>query len=92
MDKLQELIKRCKCGVHLSINMHRDMYHTVPEHLEEWELFEKLEDLDADVRAKMIETNTIVDLQFYPDTPIGFFNVVHYDVDLAIDQALECLS
>lgn len=35
----------------------------------------------------MIETNTIVELQFYPDTPIGFYRVYYCDLDAALDEA-----
>ena len=40
----------------------------------------------------MIETDTIVVLQFYPDTPIGSYSIWHHDLDAALDAALSCLS
>ena len=41
---------------------------------------------------KMIETDTIVNIQFYPKTPVGSYSVYHYDLDMALDLALECLK
>ena len=40
----------------------------------------------------MIETNTIIDLQFYPHTPVGSYQIYHYDLDKALDEALEILA
>jgi hypothetical protein len=53
---------------------------------------EDLEDIDKDVYEKMKELNTIIELQYYPDTPIGFYKVYHYDLQMAIDEALSSLN
>ena len=53
---------------------------------------EEDEPIEADVLQKMIETDTIVRLQFYPLTPIGFYVIFHYDVERAIEQALAILN
>lgn len=37
----------------------------------------------------MIETNTIVEIQWYPDTPVGFYSLFHYDFNLAVEEALK---
>ena len=91
MDKLKELLARCKCGVHLTINDHRDIYKPVAEALDDLEAC-GFDDLAPEVRAKIIETDTLIDLHFYPDTPVGFYKVLHYDLDAALDEALECLT
>lgn len=89
MDKLKTLLGRCKCGVHITVNDHRDVYQTVESALE------GLEDMgytvDDYVRVQMVERDTIVDLHFYPDTPIGFYKVLHYDLEMALDEALAIL-
>ncbi len=87
MDKLTLLINRCKCGVHLTVNDHRDVYETAKQAIQNMESLGHTVD-DDDVRAKMIELDTIVDLHFYPDTPVGFYKVLHYDLDMALDIAL----
>lgn len=89
MEKLYKLIQMCKCGVHLRINLHRDYYETVEEHFNSNPINkEYLEDIDVDVYEKMKETNTIIELQYYPNTPIGSYIVYHYDLEMAIDNAL----
>lgn len=40
----------------------------------------------------MKELNSIIDLHFYPDTPIAFYKVYHYDLEKAIDKALSILN
>lgn len=91
-DKLAELLARCKCGVFLTVNEHRDYYDSAETVLEEKASMECPPKIDEAVRKTMIETNTIVELQFYPDTPIGSYKVYHYDLGMALTEALECLK
>ena len=88
MDKLMKLLARCKCGVHLTVNDHRDVYETAEQALNNLADFE----IDPGVRAKIIETETLIDLHFYPDTPVGFYKVLHYDLDAALDEALAAVG
>jgi hypothetical protein len=91
IDKLNELIRRCKCGVQVSINEHRNYYQTA----EQW-----LKDLNendittpaADIQAEMIKQDTVVEIQFYPVTPVGFHLVIHHDLDAALDLALAAVK
>ena len=90
MDKLKELLARCKCGVHFTINGHRGVYEDVTTALDD--LVSCGFDIEPDIRQKMIETDTIIDLHFYPDTPVGFYKVLHYDLEMALDDALAYLT
>ena len=90
MDKLTKLLARCKCGVHLTVNEHRNVYESAKEVLDspqahDWEI-------SNEVQLKIIETDTLISLVFYPDTPIGFYHVLHYDIDAALDEALKCFE
>ena len=91
-EKLKKIFARCKCGVYLIVNQHRDYYQTAEQKLKELDLLDATDEIDPEVRRIMIETNTVVDLQFYPDNPIGSYSIYHYDIDAAIDEALECLE
>lgn len=84
---MKRIMEMCKCGVHLTINNHRDYYQKIEEFVSEHSV-----EADDGVIEKIIETDTIVELQFYPHTPIGFYIVHHYDIDLAIAEALEILN
>lgn len=88
-SKLARLIARCKAGVHLTVNEHRNYYESAEHRIDDW--YAGLEcppTIDAETRRLMIETDTIVDLIFYPDTPIGSYHIVHYDLDHALVEAL----
>lgn len=92
MDKLKELLSKCKCGVFVIVNQHRDYYKTAEEALGELECLECPPEISQEIRLKMIELNTVIDIQFYPDTPNGSYSIYHYDLDAALDEALECLQ
>lgn len=92
MDKLKQLLSRCKCGVFLTVNEHRDYYESAEHALEDARGYECPPSIASDVLAKMIETDTIIKIQFYPHTPIGSYEVWHYDIDLALDEAMDRLN
>ena len=91
MDKLKILIDECACSVALEINEHKDCYQSVEEYLDIMESCKGFE-INDDIKSIMIETNTIITLQFYPKTPVSFYSICHYDLDKALDEALEALS
>lgn len=91
MDKLIKLISLCKASVSLEANAPRDYYETIEYFLEENNI-QVGKDISKDVQDKMIELNTIISVQFYPHTPIGFYKVYHYDVNLALDKCLEIMD
>ncbi len=92
MDKLKELLSRCKCGVFLTVNEHRDYYQSVAQRLADLSERECPPTYTDDVRDGMIKADTIIEVQFYPDTPIGSYVVLHHDLDAALDEALACLK
>jgi hypothetical protein len=93
-SKLLKLLSRCKCGVFLTVNEHRDYYQTARECLDKIREYDEatIDELPVETFDKMVETNTIVCLQFYPDTPIGSYTIYHHDVEAALDQALSVFS
>lgn len=92
MDKLKALLARCKCGVFVTVNEHRDYYATAAKALDDAEGVECPPRIAPDVRAKMIELDTIIQIQFYPDTPIGSHQIWHHNIDAALDMALACVT
>lgn len=91
MKRIDELVKKCKCEVMVSINEHTSNYETVQERLDVWVEHCDYE-IDKDVMAEMIKRDTTVCVQFYPHTPIGFHKIIHYDLGLALDEALKCFD
>jgi hypothetical protein len=89
-EKLKQLLGACKGSVTLTVNGHRDTYNTVALALDDLLILGF--DVVPEVRKKMIETDTMIDLHCYPRTPVCFFKVLHYDLDAALDVALELAS
>lgn len=92
MNKLKQLISKCKCGVFLSVNEHRDYYQTAKQSLEEKDGHECLPEIAPEIRSAMIDTDTIIYLQFYPRTPVGSYSIYHHDLESALNEALDVLS
>jgi hypothetical protein len=90
MDKLSKIIAHCKCAVHMTVNDHRNMYESIEDAIDGLESFGF--EIEPSIRARIIETDTLVELQAYPDTPIGFYKVLHYDLDAALDEMLQALG
>ena len=88
-DKLKKLLSLCKCSVTLTVNAHRDVYETAEQAIDDLEGRECAPEISEELRKKMVETNTIIDLHFYPDTPIGFYEIMDVDLDSALNRALE---
>ena len=88
MEKFKELVQMCKASVSLSVNSHKDYYESVQQHIIE----EDIKNIDEEVFNEMIKKDTVVSLQVYPHTPIGFFVIYHHDIETAIDIALNELK
>jgi hypothetical protein len=87
MNKLDELISRCKCSVSVTANPHRDYYQTATDWLEEMKNIIDNK-VSSEMRENMINLDTIIEIQFYLYTPVCFHVVVHYDLDKALNEAL----
>jgi hypothetical protein len=89
---IEELAKKCKASVYLTVNEHRNYYQTAEAFLKEREGYACPPEIDDDVRQRMIDTDTVINLQFYPSTPIGSYDIYHFDVEEAIKIALDILK
>ena len=88
MDKLQRLINHCEGEVALVINEHKSNYLSVAEYLNRF-LSEYIDDIPTSELRMMIITDTIVDLHYYPISPIGFHKILAHDVETALNLALK---
>lgn len=89
---MKKILSKCKCGVFLSCNEHRNYYQSVREWILENMAQDEIKEIPEDVLDKMIETDTAFVLQFYPTAPIGFHILYHYDYDELIKQAHNLLE
>lgn len=88
MNKLNEIISRCKGSVTLQCNDHRSYYETIPQSIDD----RFLKYIPEDVLAEMVARDTCLEIQFYPNTPIGFIRLYHYDLDALLHLALGSLN
>ena len=70
MNKLKELLSKCKASVSITVNKHRDYYQSVEEHIEEQALIDEelIDEIGKEVYEEMKKTNTIVEIQAYPES------------------------
>jgi hypothetical protein len=89
---LQDVIDSCKGEVILSANQNRSNYESIRQYLADEQ--NRHEELIAtrEIVAKMIETDRVIQLQFYPRNPIGSYTVYHYSLDAAINEAFGILD
>jgi hypothetical protein len=75
------------------VNEHRNDYKTAEQYLNEAIYYgdETLRSMieEEETYLKCLETDTIIEIQFYTHSPIGFFKVVHCDIDAAIEEAIQ---
>ena len=89
-DDFEWITRHCKCGVHLEVNGHRDVYQSVEEELANFTA--DGDEAPDDVTAEMIRQDRIVRVQAYPDTPIGHYVVLHHDIGAAVKRMREILE
>jgi len=91
IDKIKKLVSLCNASVNIEINPHRDYYQTIEQYLynEHKNGGNDGEMEHLDVLPGMIEADTMVRIQFYPTTPVGFYVVYHHDIEKALDECIE---
>lgn len=101
MNKLNELISKCKGSVSIEVNGHTDCYESISEYLSQkvspWPSklnIKSLEELDISIikLCMMEKLNHIVEITFYPHTPISCYTVYHYNLDLCVGECLRVLK
>ena len=70
-----------KCGLYLEHNSHKDVYETIEESCDPGDFVSEKEWLKA------VEDNSVWRLQWYPDTPIGFYIVCASTLE-AVEEAI----
>jgi hypothetical protein len=93
MEKFKELVLLCKASVEISVNNNKDYYQTAKEYIEGQSQMNKdiIEEIGEDVYNEMIKRDIVVEIQAYPNTPIGSYKIYHYDIDMAMDEMLNTI-
>lgn len=77
MERLQELIEVGKFGFSLDVNSHKTVKQSIEEFIDE----EERKCIVLDVWQKMVELDTCVILQIYPQNSISSYTFYHYNVN-----------
>lgn len=75
-----------KCGLYLEHNAHKDYYLTAEQELNE-NKFERYDEISEEDKKQCIELDSIWTLQWYPETPIGFYFVVGATLERVLELA-----
>lgn len=90
VDLLRKLTQKCKFSVSITVNQHRDYHESVQQYMNNLVLSNAADMEDfADVLPEMIAKDTIIDIHFYPETSVGYFNIYHHDLIEALRIAVE---
>lgn len=88
MDKL---IEQNPYSFSVHYNEHKTVYSNALEEIMKIEQ-ENTSELNAVVLQKIAKTNTWIWIRVYFQTPVGFFDVHHYDLEKAIDIAAKSMK
>jgi len=87
---LKELMSKAKCSISLTINRYKDYYDTIETGIKD--IKEDEGDIPDDIVEGMMRTGNIIEIRYYPRTPIGFVNIIHYDIDEAFKGLHESID
>jgi hypothetical protein len=88
---IKTLTEMCKGPVYVEVNLHKSAYETVEEHIEEIKVSNGILP-EKETLKKMVEADTIIEIQCYPDTPNAFYKTYHWDIDLAIEEMIKTVK
>jgi hypothetical protein len=85
-ERTEIIFPRHEASLHLTHNQHKAYYETIEE-AESSGTYSRSGWVSDEQRAKAIVQNSVWELQWYPDTPIGSFCLQAYDLDVLLTAA-----
>lgn len=85
MNRLNDLLSKCKACVSITVNQHRNYHESASAYLKD---MDDAQVIEPEILQEMIKRNTVVELHFYPNNPVGSYMIYHYDLGLAVEEAL----
>jgi hypothetical protein len=73
-----------KCSLTITHNAHKDYYDSLPGYLEG-----SLKDIDPSDLREIFDTGELWEIQWHPDTPVGFCKVYAPTLERALELANE---
>lgn len=78
-----------KASLHLTHNDHTTCYETVESYCSR-PYFDDKDWVSEEQKKKAFETQEIWELQWYPETPVGFYKLIAADLDVLLEAACNC--
>ena len=88
LEKLAALAAK-SCSLSIEHNDHHNIYQPVAAWLTDMLETEDPALIDQQLCGEMIARDSVFWIQWYPETPIGFHRVFHWDLEQAINLAWE---
>lgn len=84
------ILPKHKATLYLTHNEHKSDYQSVKQRIEH-EHFSLDDDcfVSDEDKQKCIDTDELWELQWYPDTPIGFYKVCGSSLQVVLEKAME---
>jgi len=89
IELLKQLEEQTKCSFSIDYNPHKDEYLDLATYLYNAQLVSELDNDDTKYFNEIIKKNKLYVVRVYPNTPVGFNEVYHYDLELAIKELLK---
>jgi hypothetical protein len=81
MTDLESKLPKHKCALSITHNEHKSYYDSIEDYVDE----ERLQWVSEEEKQKAIAANEIWEIQWYPDTPIGFICVAASSLDVLLE-------
>jgi len=86
MEKLKKLVEACKFGLDICAKNHNPLFMNM------WDYLYKYSNEPNEISDKIGNNENLIEITCYPDSAVGYFTVYHYDIELAIDEALTIIE
>jgi hypothetical protein len=83
------ILPKHKAGLFLTHNEHKDYYETVEQYMESAFGIDKKDFISPEDYQKCIDTDELWELQWYPNTPVGFYVVYGSTLEGVLQRAME---
>lgn len=84
MEEILSILPKHKAGLSIEHDQHKNVYETIEIYIE---MFDEEDWISLEDKQKCIDSDEIWEIQWYRDTPIGFFRVVGSSLELILKQA-----
>lgn len=83
---MEEIFPKHEASLHLTHNQHKAYYETVESAIESG-TYRDVKWVSPEQRQKSIESDSVWEIQWYPNTPIGSHTLLACDLEMLLEMA-----